>query len=469
MSIKETTEKIKKKEISCVEVLDEYLPKLHSSQKKLNSFITILADRAKEKAKQLDSGKKSGPLTGIPMAIKDNMLLDGTPTTCGSKILKNYISPYTATAVKKLEEAGAIIVGKTNMDEFAMGSSGENSAYGPTKNPVDLERIPGGSSSGSAAAVKEGQVLGSLGSDTGGSIRQPAAMCGIVGMKPTYGLVSRYGLVAFASSLDQIGPFAQNTEDAAIILNVIAGYDPKDSTSLKTKIPDYSAEINKGVQGLTFGIPKEYMAEGLSDEIRERIENTAKKLRNLGAKIKEVSLPHTKYAVSVYYIVAPAEASANLARYDGVRYGYRTSISEDLLSTYKISRQHGFGSEVKRRIMIGTYALSSGYYEAYYLKAQKVRTLMKMDFEKVFKEVDLILSPTSPCVAFKIGEKTDDPLQMYLSDIYTISCNLVGIPGINIPAGVDIKGLPIGAQLMGPYFSEKILLRAARQIEKIHE
>ncbi len=469
MSIKETTEKIKKKEISCVEVLDEYLPKLHSSQKKLNSFITILADRAKEKAKQLDSGKKSGPLTGIPMAIKDNMLLDGTPTTCGSKILKNYISPYTATAVKKLEEAGAIIVGKTNMDEFAMGSSGENSAYGPTKNPVDLERIPGGSSSGSAAAVKEGQVLGSLGSDTGGSIRQPAAMCGIVGMKPTYGLVSRYGLVAFASSLDQIGPFAQNTEDAAIILNVIAGYDPKDSTSLKTKIPDYSAEINKGVQGLTFGIPKEYMAEGLSDEIRERIENTAKKLRNLGAKIKEVSLPHTKYAVSTYYIVAPAEASANLARYDGVRYGYRTSISEDLLSTYKISRQHGFGSEVKRRIMIGTYALSSGYYEAYYLKAQKVRTLMKMDFEKVFKEVDLILSPTSPCVAFKIGEKTDDPLQMYLSDIYTISCNLVGIPGINIPAGVDIKGLPIGAQLMGPYFSEKILLRAARQIEKIHE
>ncbi len=469
MSIKETTEKIKKKEISCVEVLDEYLPKLHSSQKKLNSFITILADRAKEKAKQLDSGKKSGLLTGIPMAIKDNMLLDGTPTTCGSKILKNYISPYTGTAVKKLEEAGAVIVGKTNMDEFAMGSSGENSAYGPTKNPVDLERIPGGSSSGSAAAVRDGQVLGSLGSDTGGSIRQPAAMCGVVGMKPTYGLVSRYGLVAFASSLDQIGPLAQNVEDTAIILNVIAGYDPKDSTSLKVEKQDYSAEINHGVKDLIFGVPKEYMARGLADEIRERIENTAKELQNLGAKIKEVSLPHTKYAVSTYYIVAPAEASANLARYDGVRYGYRASISGDLLNTYKISRQQGFGSEVKRRIMIGTYALSSGYYEAYYLKAQKVRTLMKMDFEKVFKEVDLILSPTSPCVAFKIGEKTDDPLQMYLSDIYTISCNLVGIPGINIPAGVDIKGLPIGSQLMGPCFSEKILLRAARQIEKIHE
>jgi aspartyl-tRNA(Asn)/glutamyl-tRNA(Gln) amidotransferase subunit A len=354
------------------------------------------------------------------------------------------------------------------MDEFAMGSSGETSAFGPTKNPIDPDRIPGGSSSGSAASVAAGQVIGALGSDTGGSIRQPASMCGVVGLKPTYGLVSRYGLVAFASSLDQIGPFTKTVEDSAEIFNVIAGNDPKDSTSLTIDIPDCIDGINNGVEGMKIGIPKEYMSEGISDEVKARIEKTAAELKKAGAQIKEISLPHTKYAVSTYYIIAPAEASANLARYDGVKYGYRTPDPENLLSEYKLSRAEGFGPEVKRRIMIGTYALSSGYYDAYYLKAQKVRTLMKNDFDNAFNEVDLILGPTSPTTAFKIGEKTEDPLQMYLSDIYTISSNLIGIPGINVPAGKDSNGLPIGAQLMGPYCSEKIMFRAAAQIEKFY-
>jgi aspartyl-tRNA(Asn)/glutamyl-tRNA(Gln) amidotransferase subunit A len=349
-----------------------------------------------------------------------------------------------------------------------MGSSGETSAYGPTKNPVDITRIPGGSSSGSAASVKAGQVLGSLGSDTGGSIRQPAAMCGVVGLKPTYGLVSRYGLVAFASSLDQIGPFAATVEDAAIILNVISGYDPKDSTSLDIAKKDYTKDINKGVEGMVFGVPEEYMGEGLSDSIRERVTETVKELEKNGAKIKRVSLPHTKYAVATYYIVAPAEASANLARYDGVKYGYRSDNADELIEEYIKSRQEGFGPEVKRRIMIGTYALSAGYYEAYYVKAQKVRTLIKQDYEKAFKEVDLIISPTSPTTAFKLGEKFNDPLQMYLSDIYTISCNLAGVPGLSLPAGTDSAGLPVGIQLTGDYLSEEKILRGARAIEGLY-
>ncbi len=475
MSIRAVVEKIKSGEMSCSELLQEYLPKIQDGQEKLNSYISLFPERAISKAKKLDeslaAGNEAGSMAGIPVAIKDNMHLEGSPATCGSKILDSYISPYTTTAVKKLEEAGAVIIGKTNMDQFAMGSSGETSYYGPTKNPKDLSRIPGGSSSGSAAVVADGQVLGSLGSDTGGSIRQPAAMCGVVGMKPTYGLVSRYGLIAFASSLDQIGPFADNVEDAALMLNVIAGYDPKDSTSYKykDKIPDFVAETKKDIKGYKFGIPREYMAEGLSDEIRNRIEDTAKKLEKAGAEIKEVSLPLTKYAVAVYYIIAPAEASANLARYDGVKYGYRTPVPKDLLDEYISSRQEGFGSEVKRRIMLGTYALSSGYYDAYYLKAQKVRTLMKQDFEKVFNDVDVILSPTTPSTAFKLGEKTEDPLQMYLSDIYTISCNLIGIPAISIPAGVDSEGLPIGVQLMCPWLEDGRLFRAAGAIEKIYE
>ncbi len=482
LSISATVQKIRRRQISACEVLNEYVKKI-AQNKHLNAYVTLFKERAYNSAKRIDkiiqsgnsgggisANEKSatGPLAGIPVAIKDNMLLKGTPTTCGSKILKGYISPYTATAVKKLEEAGAVIIGKTNMDEFAMGSSGENSAYGPTLNPHDTKKIPGGSSSGSAVAVASGGVMASLGSDTGGSIRQPAAMCGVVGMKPTYGLVSRYGLVAFASSLDQIGQFASNVTDAAIMLSVISGYDAADSTSLNIAPVDYMKDLNCPVKGITFGMPQEYFAEGLSEEIKNRILDTAKELEKEGAVIKEVSLPSVKYAIAAYYIVAPAEASANLARYDGVRYGERSINGENLIDVYSFTREQGFGSEVKRRIMIGAYALSSGYYEAYYLKAQKVRTLIKQDFENVFKEVDLILSPTTPETAFNLGEKTDDPLKMYLSDIYTISANLAGIPAISVPAGNDSKGLPIGSQITGPYLSEKILLRAARGIEKIH-
>lgn len=473
MKIKKISEQIRKGQRSAVDLAEEHISRVDSGNDKINCYIEKLFERAREKARQIDdkvkSGENPGLLCGIPVAVKDNMVLKGTPATCGSKILKNYVSPYTATAVEKLEQQGAVIVGKTNMDEFAMGSSGENSAFGPTKNPVDLDRIPGGSSSGSAATVADKQVLGALGSDTGGSIRQPAAMCGVVGLKPTYGLVSRYGLVAFASSLDQIGPLCGNVEDAAVMLKVIAGHDSNDSTGLNVEIPDYTDELDKDIGDITIGIPQEYMAEGLSDEIRQRIKYTAKELEKAGCTIKEVSLPHTNYAVSTYYIVAPAEASANLARYDGMKYGYRAPDAENLYDEYTITRMEGFGPEVKRRMMIGTYALSSGYYEAYYLKAQKVRTLMKQDFEKVFKQVDVIFAPTSPTTAFKLGEKIQDPLQMYLSDIYTISSNLVGIPGINIPLDTDSSGLPIGGQLMGPYLSESILLRVARKIEKIYE
>jgi len=473
MAILDQVSRIKKGEITSKELVNQQITQAEQSQKKYNLYTAIFKESALEKASKIDgqikSGAEAGPLAGVPLAIKDNMLLRKTPTTCASKILEGYISPYTATAVKKLIDAGAVIMAKTNMDEFAMGSSGETSYYGPTLNPRDPERIPGGSSSGSAASVAAGDVPAALGSDTGGSIRQPSAMCGVVGVKPTYGLVSRYGLVAFASSLDQIGPLAESVEDAALILSVIAGYDPLDSTSLDVEIPDYLQEINNGIQGMTIGIPEEYMAEGLSEEIRKRVEDTAKEFEKSGAAVKSVSLPRTKYAVSTYYIVAPAEASANLARYDGVKYGYRTPDPADLLEEYTKTRDEGFGAEVKRRIMLGTYALSSGYYEAYYLKAQKVRTLMKNDFDNAFKEVDLILSPTAPDTAFKLGEKTEDPLQMYLSDIYTISCNLAGIPGVSVPAGKDSKGLPIGLQLMGPHLSENKIFKAARQIEKIYE
>ncbi|MBN2407860.1 MAG: Asp-tRNA(Asn)/Glu-tRNA(Gln) amidotransferase subunit GatA [Elusimicrobia bacterium] len=473
VNIKDTVSKIKSGKQSCRELLDEYIPVILDGQEKLNTYITLLLDSAKERAESLDAriaaGDSSGDLLGIPVAIKDNMMLSGTRTTCGSKILENYISPYTATAVGKLIDAGAVIVGKTNMDEFAMGSSGETSFFGPARNPNDPDRIPGGSSSGSAACVADSQVMGSLGSDTGGSIRQPAAMCGVVGMKPTYGYVSRYGLVAFASSLDQIGPFASNVEDAARIFTVIAGFDEKDSTSIAPGESDFVRWVHEKGMKLKIGIPREYMGGGLSGEIHNRIADTARRLERSGFEIKDISLPLTKYAVAAYYIVAPAEASANLARYDGVKYGYRTPSPDDLLEEYKVSRQEGFGDEVKRRIMIGTYALSSGYYDAYYLKAQRVRRLMERDFQEAFGDVDIILSPTSPTTAFKLGEKTQDPLQMYLSDIYTISCNLVGLPGINVPVGKDSAGLPIGAQLIAPWRCDGKLLYAARQVEKIYE
>ncbi len=466
-------EKILSGETTCLEVLNKKTDRINREQKRLNSFITLDLNRARNRAKELDeriaAGEDPGPLTGVPVAVKDNMLFKGTRTTCASKMLKNYHSPYTATAVKKLVEAGAVILGKTNMDEFAMGSSGETSFFGPTLNPADTQRIPGGSSSGSSAGVAGGQLVAALGSDTGGSIRQPAAMCGAVGLKPTYGLVSRYGLVAFSSSLDQIGPVTSSVTDAGIVLNAIAGYDKRDSTSLERDIPDYTKNIDDGVKDFSIGIPKEYMGEGLDPLIRKRVEHTARKLKDRGATIKRVSLPLTEYGVAIYYIIGPSEASANLARFDGVKYGYRGSKSDRLISEYINTRSEGFGSEVKRRIMLGTYALSSGYYEDYYLKAQKVRTLIKEDFKRVFEGVDFLLAPTTPSTAFKLKEKEDDPLQMYLSDVYTISCNLAGIPGISVPSGLDDKGLPVGVQLMGPPFSEKNMLRTARQMEKFYE
>jgi aspartyl-tRNA(Asn)/glutamyl-tRNA(Gln) amidotransferase subunit A len=387
-------------------------------------------------------------------------------TTCGSHILDRYIPPYNATVVEKLKEAGAVFTGKTNMDEFAMGSSTETSFYGVTKNPWDLERIPGGSSGGSAAAVAADECTASIGSDTGGSIRQPAALCGVVGMKPTYGRVSRFGVIAFASSLDQIGPFTKDVEDCAIMMNALAGYDPKESTSVQIDVPNYCDYLDRGIEGWTVGIPKEYFIEGIDPEVRAAIQQTIKVVESLGAKCIEISLPHTEYCLAVYYIIAPAEASSNLARYDGVKYGFRSQEGHDLLEMYKKSRSEGFGAEVKRRIMIGTYALSSGYYDAYYKKASQVRALIKKDFDDAFKQCDAILTPTTPTPAFRIGEKTDDPLQMYLSDIFTISTNLAGIPGISVPCGFTGTGLPLGVQFLTRHFDEGKLIQIASAYEK---
>jgi aspartyl-tRNA(Asn)/glutamyl-tRNA(Gln) amidotransferase subunit A len=405
-------------------------------------------------------------LTGIPIALKDIVCTKGFLTTCGSRILYNYIPPYDATVVEKLKEAGAVFTGKTNMDEFAMGSSTETSHFGITKNPWALDRIPGGSSGGSAASVAADECIASIGSDTGGSIRQPAALCGVVGMKPTYGRVSRYGLIAFASSLDQIGPFTKDVEDCAIMMNVIAGYDPRESTSVPLDVPDYTAFLSRGIDGCKVGIPKEYFIEGIDPEVTEAISRAMKAIEGLGASCVEISLPHTEYCLAVYYIIAPAEASSNLARYDGVKYGFRAEDCRDLMDMYKKTRSAGFGAEVKRRIMIGTYALSSGYYDAYYKKASQVRALIKRDFEEAFKDCDVILTPTSPTPAFKIGEKMDDPLQMYLSDIFTISTNLAGIPGISVPCGFTRQGLPIGAQFLAGHFEEGKLIQIASAFEK---
>jgi aspartyl-tRNA(Asn)/glutamyl-tRNA(Gln) amidotransferase subunit A len=409
---------------------------------------------------------EAGPLTGIPLAIKDLICTQGVRTTCGSHILENFIPSYDATVVEKLKAAGAVFVGKANMDEFAMGSSTENSFFGPTHNPWDLARIPGGSSGGSAAAVAAAECIASLGSDTGGSIRQPAACCGIVGLKPTYGRVSRFGLVAFASSLDQIGPFGKDVRDVALLLNVISGHEPRDATSMDTPVPDYTRALIDDVRSMVLGIPREYFIEGIDPEVESAVRQAIQTLEKLGAKVVEVSLPHSAYALAVYYIIAPAEASSNLARYDGVKYGFRAKGNRDLLEMYKETRSQGFGAEVKRRIMLGTYALSAGYYEAYYRKASQVRTLIRKDFQKAFSQCDVLLMPTAPTPAFRLGEKVDDPLQMYLSDIFTIPCNLAGLPGLSLPCGFSLRGLPVGLQILANHFQEEKILRVAYTFEQ---
>ena len=431
----------------------------------LNSFLSIEREKALERAAELDVNSEDTPLKGLAIAVKDNICTKGMQTTCGSRILSNYRAQYDATAVKKLYEAGAVIVGKANMDEFAMGSSTENSAFGGAKNPWDAARVPGGSSGGSAVAVASGVVRASLGSETGGSVRQPASFCGIIGLKPTYGRISRFGLVAFASSLDQIGIFGQTSKDVAEVLGAIAGRDANDATTADVEVPNYVGGLEKDIKGRKIGIPRALFGEGLDDEVRNAVENSIENYRKLGAEIVDVELPHAKYGIAVYYILATAEASSNLARFDGVRYGFRAENAPTLREMYNKTREEGFGAEVKRRIMLGTYVLSSGYYDAYYAKAQKVRTLLRQDYQKAFAVCDAILTPTSPTVAFKFGEKSDDPLAMYLSDIYTVSANLTSIPGINVPCGLSSEGLPIGLQLVGNNWSEDVLLNLAFRYE----
>ncbi|MFA4884930.1 MAG: Asp-tRNA(Asn)/Glu-tRNA(Gln) amidotransferase subunit GatA [Desulfotomaculaceae bacterium] len=458
-----------KKEISAIEITEAVFDRIASVEEKVGAYLNRTRERALAQARVVDGqirkGEKIFPLSGIPIAIKDNMCTDGITTTAGSKILANFIPPYSATVVKKLDAAGTVMVGKTNLDEFAMGSSTENSAFFTTRNPWDTGRVPGGSSGGSAAAVAAGEAVCALGSDTGGSIRLPASFCGVVGMKPTYGAVSRFGLIAYASSLDQIGPFTRDVTDCALMLNIICGHDPLDSTSVNFKAPDYTGFLVNDVRGMRIGVPEEYMAEGIDPEVRDVIGKAMALLQSLGANVEYTTLPHTEYALPTYYLIAPAEASSNLARYDGVRYGLRAEEVEDIIDMFIKTRSQGFGSEVKRRIMLGTYALSAGYYDAYYLKALKVRTLIKEDFDRAFEKYDLLISPVSPTTAFRIGEKTDDPLKMYLSDVCTISVNLAGIPGMSIPCGFA-GGLPVGLQLMGRHFNEGALLRAAYTFEQ---
>ncbi len=433
----------------------------------LNSFLSIEREYAVKRAEELEKNSPENQSSrGLTIAVKDNICTSWTQTSCGSRILGNYQPQYNATAVEKLIDAGAVIIGKTNMDEFAMGSSNENSAFGVVKNPWDTTRVPGGSSGGSAVAVASGVVRAALGSETGGSVRQPASFCGIVGLKPTYGRISRYGLVAFASSLDQIGIFGQTSKDIADVLSVIAGRDVNDSTTAEVAVPNYAAELENDIKGKKIGVPRALFGEGLNDEVRNAVENSIENYRNLGAEIVDVELPNSNYAIAVYYILATAEASSNLARFDGVRYGFRAEDTHELREMYMKTREEGFGAEVKRRIMLGTYVLSSGYYDAYYSKAQKVRTLLKNDYFRAFEKCDAIITPTAPHVAFKIGEKSDDPLAMYLSDIYTCSANLVGIPGISVPCGLSSEGLPIGLQLVGKNWSENVLLNLANLYEK---
>lgn len=469
LTVESTRTAVAEKQFTATRVVEEFYKKIKAEDGDIHAYLTLCEDRALRQAKEIDDiagrGDPLPPLAGVPVAIKDVMVTKGVRSTAGSKILENFIPPYTCTAVERLETAGAIVLGKLNCDEFAMGSSTENSAYGPVRNPRDKSRVPGGSSGGAAAAVAAGTAVATLGSDTGGSIRQPAAFCGVVGLMPTYGRVSRFGLIAFASSLDHIGPLTRTVQDAAIVLKHIAGRDPMDSTSANVAVPDFEQEIGKPVKGLKLGVPAEYFGEGLDPEIRAAVEQAIQGLAQDGCEIVPISLPHTAYAIPTYYVIATAEASSNLARYDGVRYGYRSPKARTLSEMYRKSRDEAFGPEVKRRIMLGTYALSSGYYDAYYLKAQKVRTLLTRDFEEAFRQVDAVVTPTTPTPAFKLGEKADDPLAMYLADIYTVVGDLVGVPGISVPCGQTKSGLPIGLQILGRHFDEATVLRLGHVVE----
>ncbi len=469
LTIHELHERLVRREVSSVEATRAYLERIAAVDERINAFITVDAEGALRQAEAADrrlAAGKGGALTGIPLALKDIFVTEGVRTTCASKILQNFIPPYDGAAAARLKEAGAVLLGKLNMDEFAMGSSNENSAFGAVKNPWNLQCVPGGSSGGSAAAVAARQAAATLGTDTGGSIRQPAAHCGVVGLKPTYGRVSRYGVIAYASSLDQVGPMTRDVEDCALLLQAVAGHDPADSTSVDTPVPDYRAALGGDLKGVRVGLPREYFIEGLDSDVKEAVMGAITVCRELGAEIVEVSLPHTEYAVACYYLVATAEASSNLARYDGVRYGLRVDEGKGLLDMYMKSRAAGFGAEVKRRIMLGTYALSSGYYDAYYLKAQKVRTLIRRDFLEAFEKADVLLTPVAPTTAFGLGEKTADPLQMYLSDIFTIPVNLAGSCALSLPCGFTPSGLPVGLQLVGRPFGEETILRTAHAYEQ---
>ncbi len=471
LTVHELKDKIKSNELTITDITKAYVEKINEKEKDVQAFITTLTQEALEQASSIQKGIEEGSITGdyagIPIGIKDNICTKGIKTTCASKMLENFVSPYDAVVVEKLKQEHLINLGKLNMDEFAMGASTEYSYFKKTRNPRNLNTVPGGSSGGSAAAVAANMVPWALGSDTGGSIRQPASFCGVVGLKPTYGLVSRYGLVAFASSLDQIGPITKDVEDAAILLNIIAGHDEKDTTSVNIEKKDYTKALKNSVKGLKIGIPKEYFGEGINKEVKEKLEQAIQKYKELGAEVEEFSLDIADYALATYYIIACAEASSNLGRFDGIRYGYRTQNYSNLKELYKNSRSEGFGAEVKRRIILGTYVLSSGYYDAYYKKAQQVRTLVKNEFKKAFAKYDVLLTPTSPTVAFEIGTKSNNPLEMYLADICTVSVNIAGLPAISIPCGVDSKNMPIGMQLIGNHFAEETILNAAYAFEKI--
>ena len=471
LTIRDARNLLDTKQVSSVELTQAVLDRIQSVDGRVQAFVTVTADVALEQARRADeriAAGDTGPLTGIPMQLKDNLSTRGIATTCSSRMLRDFVPTYDATVTNRLYAEGAVLVGKGNLDEFAMGSSTENSAFFTTRNPWDLERVPGGSSGGPAASVAAGESLFALGSDTGGSIRQPAALCGVVGLKPTYGLVSRYGLVAFASSLDQIGPLTKDVTDAALVLNAIAGHDSLDSTSIERDVPDYAESLTTDLSGLRIGVPKEYFVEGIQPGVERAVRAAIEVLEDLGASVAETSLPHTRYALAVYYIIAPSEASANLARYDGVKYGYLTSNADSMWDALEKTRQEGFGPEVKRRIMLGTYALSAGYYDAYYLKAQKVRTLIRREFDEAFEQFDALVTPTSPSVAFKHGEKMEDPIQMYLNDIFTQPANIAGIPGISLPGGI-VDGLPVGLQIMANHLGEETLLRVAYAYEQATE
>jgi aspartyl-tRNA(Asn)/glutamyl-tRNA(Gln) amidotransferase subunit A len=465
-TIRALHQKLRAGEVTSRQITESVLARIDAVDPGLHAYIRVLQDEALAQAEAVDERIRKGDvewtyLTGIPIAVKDVLCTQDIPTTCGSRMLAEFRPPYDAAVIAKLKQQQAVLIGKTNMDEFAMGGSTEHSAFGPTRNPWDVERVPGGSSGGSAAAVAAGEAIAAIGTDTGGSIRQPAAFCNVTGLKPTYGRVSRYGLVAFASSFDQVGPIAKDVFDTAILLQAISGHDPRDSTSVQQPVPDYPNQLRADLEGMTMGIPQEYFVEGLAPEIEQAVRRACQTLEDLGATCREVSLPHTEYGVAAYYIIAPSEASSNLARYDGVKYGYRTAQYTDLVQMYTNTRAEGFGNEVIRRIMIGTYALSSGYYDAYYLKAQKVRTLVRRDFENVFRDVDVVVAPVTPTPPFKLGENASDPLAMYLVDVFTVPVSLAGVAGISVPCGFTTAGLPIGLQLIGSHFQEPTLLRAA--------